>query len=133
MRIDRNELIERLKKERIAYGQVNGMRGFSQHPALKRVPVKVVASGETVMSVAAPARFNGEPRIQGEAPEYGQHNEAIRKEFAAYTDPLDLVASQATDTASLKAQLDDPVKPQAYASTPPTPAGKQQTSHSVTK
>jgi len=104
MRIERDELIQRLKKERIAYGQVNGMRGFSQHPALQRVPVKIAASGEVVQSVAAPARFNGEPRIQGEAPAYGQHSEAIRKEYA---DPLDIVASEPTTTASLAAELLD--------------------------
>jgi len=128
MRIDRDELIERLKKERIAYGQVNGMRGFSQHPALKRVPVKVAASGDTVMSVAAPARFNGEPRIQGEAPAYGQHNEAVRKEFAAYIDPLDLVANDTTDAASLTAELDAPMKGQpSSASEHPIFTKEQQT------
>jgi len=129
MRIDRDELIQRLKKERIAYGQVNGMRGFSQHPALKRVPVKVAASGKTVMSVAAPARFNGEPRIQGEAPAYGQHNEAIREEFAACTDPLDLVASQANDTASLTAELDNSGKKQTTSPSGLSIATKDPSSH----
>ena len=65
MKLDRKVLVEKLRKERIAYGMVNGMRGLSEHPALTRVPVQC-PSGDIHMSIAAPARFNGKPRKMGD-------------------------------------------------------------------
>lgn len=80
-KLDRDALIERLRKERIAYGQVNGMRGLSEHPALTRVPVEL-PDGTTANSIAAPPRFNGKPRKQGKVPAYDQHSAEIRAEFS---------------------------------------------------
>jgi len=80
--VDRTTLIAKLREHRIAYGEVNGMRGFSQHPALTRVPV-ALPDGSTVQAVAPPSRINGEPRELRPVPGYGQHEDAIRKEFAA--------------------------------------------------
>jgi len=82
--VDRTELIERLREFRIAYGQVNGMRGLAEHPALTRVPVQVngVEGKPEHMCVAAPARFNGQPRRLGACPAYDEHSAAIREEFS---------------------------------------------------
>lgn len=80
--VGRGTLVEKLREHKIAYGEVNGMQGFSQHPALARVPV-ALPGGETVQAVAPPSRFDGRPRELRPVPAYGEHEESIRKEFAA--------------------------------------------------
>jgi len=79
--VDRETLIVRLREHRVAFGEVNGLRGFSQHPSLSRVPVPL-PSGETVQAVTPPALFDGKPRDFRPVPAYGEHDAAIREEFA---------------------------------------------------
>jgi len=77
----RDELVAKLREHRIAYGEVNGVHGFANHPALTRVPVSIPGA-ETVDAVAPPAFIDGAVRPLGAVPAYGEHDEAIRSEFA---------------------------------------------------
>jgi crotonobetainyl-CoA:carnitine CoA-transferase CaiB-like acyl-CoA transferase len=79
--MDRSEIVATLRKARIAYGEVNSVQGFAKHPALTRVPVGI-PGGETVQAIAPPAKINGRPRKLRPVPAYGEHTEAIRKEFS---------------------------------------------------
>lgn len=79
--VDRATLLELLRKHRVAFGEVNGLRGFSQHPALARVPVPL-PGGEVTQAVAPPALFDGKSRELRPVPAYGEHDAAIRAEFA---------------------------------------------------
>jgi len=79
--VDRATLIAALREHRVAFGEVNGVAGLAQHSALARVQVPL-SSGETVQAVAPPALFDGRPRSFRPVPKYGEHDNAIRKEFA---------------------------------------------------
>jgi crotonobetainyl-CoA:carnitine CoA-transferase CaiB-like acyl-CoA transferase len=78
---DRARLIARLKRARIAFGEVNDVAGLARHPALRRAEV-ATPSGPARL-VAPPARFDGEARRLGAVPGLGEHSDLIRKEFAA--------------------------------------------------
>ncbi|HJP20391.1 MAG TPA: CaiB/BaiF CoA-transferase family protein [Alphaproteobacteria bacterium] len=78
---DRQVLVERLKRGRVAYGAVNSLDDLAQHPALRLVPQPV--PGGSVDVVAPPARVVGEPPEFAPIPELGQHNAAIAEEFGA--------------------------------------------------
>lgn len=80
--MERAELLGKLREHRIAYGEVNGVRGFAEHPALSRVPVQI-PGGDVVEAVAPPARFDGDARELRPVPAYGEHGDAIRREFSA--------------------------------------------------
>merc|ERR1712129_467160 len=56
--VDRVALLASRREHRVAFGEVNGLRGFSTHPSLSRVPVPL-PSGETVQAVMPPALFDG--------------------------------------------------------------------------
>jgi itaconate CoA-transferase len=76
----RLELVEKLKKARIAFGAVNSVADFQAHEALRRQTVQT-PSGEVDL-VAAPAQTAGESRAWGSVPAVGEHGEKIRKEFS---------------------------------------------------
>lgn len=80
---DRATLEARLRKAAIAYGGVNSVETFSQHPQLRRTPV-TLESGETAKLVAAPVQHSFEPSEPefGAVPRLGQHSDAIRAEFS---------------------------------------------------
>ena len=73
-------LAERLRSAQIAFGRVNTVAQFSKHPQLRRVTVGT-ANGDVALP-APPAQFVGEERILRPVPSIGQHNDAIRREFA---------------------------------------------------
>ena len=79
--IDRGALIERLRRARIAFGEVNDVGGLAQHPALRRAGIGT-ASGPVDL-VAPPARIDRAARSLGPVPEAGADSETIRREFAA--------------------------------------------------
>ena len=79
--IDRGALIERLRRSRIAFGEVNDVGGLAQHPALRRAGIGT-ASGPVDL-VAPPARIDRAARSLGPVPEAGADSETIRREFAA--------------------------------------------------
>jgi crotonobetainyl-CoA:carnitine CoA-transferase CaiB-like acyl-CoA transferase len=74
-------LAERLRTAQIAFGRVNTVAQFSQHPQLRRVTVGT-ANGDVALP-APPAQFVGEDRTLRPVPALGSHTEAIRREFAA--------------------------------------------------
>ncbi|MGI9316727.1 MAG: CaiB/BaiF CoA transferase family protein [bacterium] len=76
--LDRNELIERLQNADVAFGSVNSVEDFSNHPALQRREGKS-SSGVAVMY---PMRPVGMPENMACAPEIGQHSDALRQEFS---------------------------------------------------
>lgn len=78
--MERSALIARLRKSKIAFGQVNDVAGLSAHPALKRVDVDT--AGGSVGIVSPPASIVGEAHALGPVPALGEHSEAIRAEFA---------------------------------------------------
>ena len=79
--IDRGALIERLRRARIAFGEVNDVGGLAHHPALRRAGIGT-ASGPVDL-VAPPARIDRAARSLGPVPEAGADSETIRREFAA--------------------------------------------------
>lgn len=77
--LTRDELIRRLRRERIAYGLVNDVEGLLAHPQLRMTSVQTEC-GE--VSYPAPAI---QPEAQapfGPVPGLDQHGEALRREFA---------------------------------------------------
>ena len=74
------DLCARLKAAQIAFGRVNSVAQFAQHPQLRRVTVET-PSGPVAMP-APPPIFVGEARALGPVPTVGQHSDAIRHEFA---------------------------------------------------
>ncbi|WP_207540620.1 CaiB/BaiF CoA transferase family protein [Sabulicella rubraurantiaca] len=80
-RLTRAECAAKLNAADIAYGFVNGVDGLSKHPALRRV---TVATEVGPVAIAAPAaRFSDGDRELGPVPGLGEHDAAIRAEFAA--------------------------------------------------
>jgi crotonobetainyl-CoA:carnitine CoA-transferase CaiB-like acyl-CoA transferase len=80
----RDELETLLRRASIAYGGVNSVETFANHPALRRTPV-TLESGQEAELVAHPIQhsFEGpEPRF-GRVPKLGEHSDIIRKEFSA--------------------------------------------------
>jgi itaconate CoA-transferase len=73
-------LADKLKAAQIAFGRVNTVAQFSKHPQLRRATV-ATPNGELALP-APPAQFVGETRELGPVPALGEHNEAIRREFA---------------------------------------------------
>ncbi|MCF8468963.1 MAG: CoA transferase [Sneathiella sp.] len=79
-KLSRDEVADRLKAGRIAFGALNSVADLSKHPQLART---VVASPEGPVSMpASPIHIEGEAQDFGAIPALGQHNEKIRDEFA---------------------------------------------------
>jgi itaconate CoA-transferase len=75
-------LTERLQRARIAYGAVNSVADLGGHPRLRRI--EVGSPTGPVSMPAPPARFASAPAPSvGASPALGQHDAAIRAEFAA--------------------------------------------------
>lgn len=72
----RGELVRRLRKARIAFGEVNDVAGLSRHPALRRTHVDSPTG-----PIDMPAPPAGARKL-GPVPAIGAHSEAIRREFA---------------------------------------------------
>lgn len=73
-------LAQRLKTAQIAFGRVNTVAQFSQHPQLRRVVV-ATPKGDVALP-APPAQFVGEERSLGPVPAVGAQGAAIRREFS---------------------------------------------------
>ena len=78
--LSRDELIARLARFEIAYGDLNEVGDLSAHPNLRRLAV-ATPHGEIEMP-APPARLKGAELRAGPVPALGQHTEKIRREFA---------------------------------------------------
>ncbi|MDV7339479.1 CaiB/BaiF CoA-transferase family protein [Terasakiella sp. A23] len=79
----RAELEELLQKAAIAYGGVNSVQTFSEHPQLRRTEV-TLEDGEKAELVSAPVvhSFEKSDYKFGRVPALGEHSADIRNEFA---------------------------------------------------
>ena len=75
-----DDLRRALDNAKIAYASVNDVTELSTHPQLRRTPIST--GHGTAQIVAPPAQFRGEPRALGHVPSIGEHDDAIREEFA---------------------------------------------------
>jgi crotonobetainyl-CoA:carnitine CoA-transferase CaiB-like acyl-CoA transferase len=80
IQFDREDLIERLRKSQIAFGEINDVAALSRHPALRRIEVD--APTGPVRLVAPPARIDADSPLLRPVPALGAHSEAIRAEFS---------------------------------------------------
>ena len=81
-RLTAEALTERLSRARIAYGAVNTVADLARHPRLRRI--EVGSPSGPISMPAPPARYAGTPPPTGRAcPALGEHDDAIRREFAA--------------------------------------------------
>ena len=74
------ELIKKLENTQIAYGRLNGMEEFIEHPQNRFVDVKT-PKGEIKLLSPGPLFDGSLPKLSG-VPEVGQHTELIRSEFS---------------------------------------------------
>jgi itaconate CoA-transferase len=79
-RLMREQVVERLRGARIAYGSVNSVEDLSSHSALRRMDVGTPAG--PVTSIAPPVRVRGEDVHARPVPALNQHGAALREEFA---------------------------------------------------
>lgn len=78
--LSREAVRERLTAAKIAFGAVNSIADVSNHPALRKIPTDTPKGRIEVM--APPAHVAGEITEALSVPTIGQHNAAIRAEFA---------------------------------------------------
>ncbi len=79
--MDRDVLVERLKRTGVAFGSLNSIEAASRHPHLRRTPVETARG--TVELIARGTRHVGERHAPGPVPEIGSHSAEIRREFGA--------------------------------------------------
>jgi crotonobetainyl-CoA:carnitine CoA-transferase CaiB-like acyl-CoA transferase len=77
----RAELVARLKKGRIAFGELNDVARFSKHPQLRRVEIDT-PGGKVAIPAPPPVVDGVRAPSLGPVPAVGQHSAAIRAEFA---------------------------------------------------
>ncbi len=79
----RSELEGKLFAAAIAYGAVNSVGTFAEHPQLRRTPV-TLENGDEAHLVASPVRHSFDPETPrfGRVPALGEHTDTIRSEFA---------------------------------------------------
>ena len=80
-RISRDELVETLRRARIAVASVNSVADLACHKQLRRTIVDSPTG--PVNLVVPPVRVRGEQLEVGAAPSVGQHSKALREEFSA--------------------------------------------------
>ena len=75
------EATARMKKSEIAFGTLNNVKDFSNHPVLRRAVISMADAEIEIPS--PPAIFDNIPtEILGEVPELNQHGIKIRAEFS---------------------------------------------------
>ncbi len=79
--LSRNEVVTRLNAAQIAYGAVNSVADFASHPQLRRATVDTESG--PVEIAAPPVRVGDAVPDLRPVPRLGEHNDAIRVEFAA--------------------------------------------------
>ena len=80
----RDGAADSLRRSGTAYGFVNALPGLAAHPALRRVSVDTPGGPASI--VAPPVIHDGAVAVLGSVPAIGEHDAAIRAEFA-YTAP----------------------------------------------
>jgi itaconate CoA-transferase len=79
-RLSRAQAARKLRATNTAYGFVNDVAAFAQHPALRRATVDT--PNGPVSLAAPPVLFSDGARTLGAVPAIGEHSAAIRAEFA---------------------------------------------------
>ena len=79
--LTREAAAERLRSSRTAYGFVSDLADLASHPALRRAAVETSAGLASI--IAPPAIRDGQKPRLGRVPDIGEHDRAIREEFAA--------------------------------------------------
>ncbi|PHQ63826.1 MAG: carnitine dehydratase [Sphingobium sp.] len=77
------QAIERLERAKIAWGRVSTLEDLLAHSAL--TTVTATAGEDDVVMVAGPAVVDGHRHGGGKVPALGEHDEALRREFALTT------------------------------------------------
>lgn len=76
---DRDAMVGRLERGRIAYGRVSTMEDLAAHPQNRRITVDTPSG--PVICLAPGALHDGEVPEFGPVPGLGQHSDALREEF----------------------------------------------------
>lgn len=79
--LTRAQAVDKLRAAATAYGFVNDVAAFAQHPALRRIAVATPHG--TALLAAPPALGSEGVRALGPVPAIGEHSKAIREEFLA--------------------------------------------------
>lgn len=89
----RVELEAMLREAAIAYGAVNSLETFAEHPQLRRRKV-TLEDGEVAELVGAPVvhTFEDETEPFGRVPKLGEQSDSIRAEFGVTCDKIETVA-----------------------------------------
>jgi len=77
----REQVVERLKSAKIAFGALNSVADLSRHQQLRRMEVDTPTG--PVAGVAPPVIWRGEEFHPRPVPALNQHGDALRREFAA--------------------------------------------------
>ena len=76
-----SDAVARMKKSEIAFGTLNNVQDFSNHPVLRRAVISM--AGAEIEIPSPPAIFDNKPtKIIGKVPELNQHGIKIRAEFS---------------------------------------------------
>ena len=76
-----SDAVARMKKSEIAFGTLNNVQDFSNHPVLRRAVISMADAEIEIPS--PPAIFDNKPtKIMGKVPELNQHGIKIRAEFS---------------------------------------------------
>jgi len=76
----RDAIIERLEAAKVAYGRLSSLDDVVTHPQNRFIEVRTEVG--TVQVLAPPAIAVGEPESYGPVPSLGEHDAAVRAEFA---------------------------------------------------
>ncbi|MDZ7710747.1 MAG: CaiB/BaiF CoA-transferase family protein [Roseovarius sp.] len=78
--LSRDEMADRLRAARIAYGRVSDMADLKAHPQARHVTVETPSGPVTML--APGALIDGTPATAGPVPGLGDHSAALRAEFS---------------------------------------------------
>ena len=81
LRHDRDVMVERLERARVAYGRVSTMADLEDHPQKRHVTVDTPSGPVTCL--APGALHDGVQPPYRPVPALGQHTDALRAEFGA--------------------------------------------------
>jgi crotonobetainyl-CoA:carnitine CoA-transferase CaiB-like acyl-CoA transferase len=84
------DLVARLDEARVAYGRVNDVRGFVDHPQLAERDCwrDVPSPGGDVRALLPPVRMRGAAPVMGAVPSLGEHTDAILTELGIDRDTI---------------------------------------------
>jgi crotonobetainyl-CoA:carnitine CoA-transferase CaiB-like acyl-CoA transferase len=78
--LTRTQLVDRLQRGRIAFGNLNSVADLADHPQL-RTQLAATPAGD-IETAATPILMDGKAQAPGAVPAIDEHAEALRREFA---------------------------------------------------